>query len=510
MVITLLRNNPFHSIRWRIVAAYFLAIAVALYVIFIFVSGVVEDYMVQRAASEYIESAQNYSVQAASLLNKSDSESLHELAKEIGTELNGRIIIVDSRGIVQVDGFSILNGQKIKQKEVMSVLSGSGDAQFGFHLLESTSQRTSLYPDNFWGEMQRFAGKSQKGYEWVMYCAIPVVSESQIKGCMILSTSIEYIVEQTALIRWQMLLVIMVTGALVLIISALISGAMVQPIRDLTQGIIRIGQGDFRHRVSIDGRSELALMADTFNDMTQRLEDIDRTRNEFVANASHELKTPMASIKVLVETLQHQKEYSKDMTTEFLNDINSEIDRLTVMINELLTLVRQDEEGGELLHCINFDFAELVDKVIRKLEPIAEQKHIAITQNLSNECNIYADAKLMERMCINLIENAVKYTEKDGRINIVLTQPNQNTKLVVEDTGVGIPKEELNYIFDRFYRVDKARARETGGSGLGLSIVKSIIRMHDGEVYAESQLGEGSKFTVILPKSTSKQVINNV
>ncbi len=500
----MLRNNPFHSIKWRIVAAYFLAIAAALYVIFILVSGVVEDYMVQRAASEYIEEVQNYSVQAASLLNKSDSESLHTLAKEIGNELDGRVIIVDNRGIVQVDAYSILNGQKLNQIEVANVLNGLGDAEFGFHLLEGTSERTSLYPNNFWGKLQRLSGKSQKGYEWVMYCAIPIVSGSQIKGSMILSVSIESIVEQTALIRWQMLIVIIITGTIVLIISAFISGAMVNPIRNLTQGIIRIGQGDFRHRVSIDGRSELALMANTFNDMTQRLEDIDRTRNEFVANASHELKTPMASIKVLVETLQHQKEYDNNMTEEFLQDINNEIDRLTVMINELLTLVRQDEEGKELLHSTHFDFGELLNDVYTKLKPLADKKNIKLGADIDRECYIYADSRLLERMCINLIENAIKYTGNDGNVNITLTGSVQNLQLIVEDNGTGIPKEELPYIFDRFYRVDKARARETGGSGLGLSIVKSIIRLHEGEVYTESEIDIGTKFTVILPRDTDK------
>jgi len=496
----LLKNNPLHSIRWRIVAAYFLAIAVALYVIFVLVGGVVEDYMVQRAASEYIEAVQNYSVQAASLLAKSDSDSLHDLAKQIGTEFNGRVIIVDSRGIVQVDGFSVLNGDKLTQSEVMSVLSGEKETGFGFHLLEGTSDRTSSFANNFWGDMQRLVGKSKKGYEWVMYCAIPIVSASQIKGSMLLSVSIESIVEQTALIRWQMLIVILITGVLVLLISAFISGAMVKPIKVLTQGIIRISQGDFRHRVSIYGRSELALMANTFNDMTQRLEDIDRTRNEFVANASHELKTPMASIKVLVETLQHQKRYSKEMTSEFLSDINSEIDRLTVMINELLVLVRQDEEGKDLLHFVEFDFAELLGDVCRKLKGLADKKNIDIETELTTQCYINADVKLIERMCINIIENAIKYTSENGKVKVTLTQNSQSVKLQIADSGIGIPKDELPYIFDRFYRVDKARARETGGSGLGLSIVKSIVRLHSGETYVESELNVGTKFNVTLPK----------
>ncbi|MEX1377564.1 MAG: HAMP domain-containing sensor histidine kinase [Eubacteriales bacterium] len=496
----MLKNNPLHSIRWRIVAAYFLAIAVALYVIFELVSGVVEDYMVQRAASEYIESVQNYSVRAANLLSKSDAKNLYTLTKEVGAELGGRVLIADDKGIVQVDSYSTLNGQKLDQSEIMSVLQGTGDAKYGFRLLEATSDRTSLYPNNLWGELQRFVGKSKKGYEWVMYCAIPIVSESKVLGSMILSVSIESIVEQTSLIRWQMFLVILITGITMLTISAFISGAMVQPIRDLTQGIIRIGQGDFRHRVSIDGRSELALMAKTFNDMTQRLEDIDRTRNEFVANASHEIKTPMASIKVLVETLQHQKEYNKEMTTEFLDDINNEIDRLTVMINELLTLVRQDEQGSELLYFTTFDFTELLADVCRKLEPIAEKKKINIQNNSEGQCIIKADVKLIERMCINIIENAIKYSKKNGIVKVHLVQSIQNIVFMVEDNGIGIPESELPYIFDRFYRVDKARARETGGSGLGLSIVKSIVRLHEGEVYAESEIDKGTKFTVMLPR----------
>lgn len=495
----MLRNNPLHSIRWRIVAAYFLAIVAALYVIFVLISGVVEDYMVQRAASEYIEAVQNYSVQAANLLTKSDSEALHTLAQEMGTEFDGRIIVADYRGIVQVDGFSILNGQRLSQSEVMTVLSGAKDADFGFHLLKASSDRTSLYPNNFWGELQRFSGKSQKGFEWVIYCAVPIVSGSQIQGALILSVSIETIVEQTALIRWQTLVVIGITGIVVLAISAFISSAMVKPIRDLTQGINRISQGDFRHRVPIDGRSELAQMARTFNDMTQRLEDIDRTRNEFVANASHELKTPMASIKVLVETLQHQKEYNKDMTKEFLVDINSEIDRLNIMINELLTLVRQDEQGSELLHTTKFDFAQMIADVCKKLEPLSEQKNIKIITELEGPCEIKADTKLIERMCINLIENAIKYTD-EGSVKVKLTHSSNNLKMIIEDTGLGIPKEQLPYIFDRFFRVDKSRVRETGGSGLGLSIVQSIIRLHNGEIYAESELDKGTKFTVILPK----------
>ncbi len=171
--------------------------------------------------------------------------------------------------------------------------------------------------NNWIGNLQQWIGKSDEGLEWVIYCAAPIVSESQIIGCVVLSISIENIVEQTTLIRWQMLIVFGITGFIMLIISALMSGAMVKPIKDLTQGIKRISQGDFSHRVSVEGQSELAQMADTFNNMTNRLEDIDRTRNEFVGNASHELKTPMASIKVLVETLQHQAVYDEGMTKEF-------------------------------------------------------------------------------------------------------------------------------------------------------------------------------------------------
>ena len=171
-----------------------------------------------------------------------------------------------------------------------------------------------------------------------------------------------------------------------------------------------------------------------------------------------------------------------------------------MLINELLTLVRQDEQGSELLYFTSFDFTELLNDIFRKLGPIAEKKNIILENHAEGKCMLKADVALIERMCINIIENAIKYTKERGKVSIQIQQNIQNIVFIVEDNGIGIPESELPYIFDRFYRVDKARARETGGSGLGLSIVKSILRLHNGEVYVESEPDRGTKFTVMLPR----------
>lgn len=455
--------------------------------------------MIQRAASEYMEAAQQYAVEAAPMLFSKDSDNLFILSKDAGNDQQGRIIITDDRGIVQTDGFSQLNGIKLQNSELLHVLTGTQDSAFGYHLLPASSDIPTNAENTLLYQLQRMVSKSRDGYEWVVYCAVPIVSESKNIGALLLSASIEPIVEQTSLIRWQMLLVIMAAGVAILIISAALSGAMVQPIKMLTQGIHRIEQGDFTQRVDIAGHSEMARLADTFNHMSERLESVDRTRNEFVANASHELKTPMATIKVLVETLQHQNPPNPAMTEEFLGDINSEIDRMTALVTELLSLTRQDEGGSDALMVQSLDISTLARDACEIVAPLADKKPIHLHRDIQPDIQLLGDRDRLKRMMINLIDNGVKYTPQNGSVHVSLRSDNKMLTFVVADTGIGIEQDKIPYIFDRFYRVDKARARETGGTGLGLAIVKSIILLHQGEIRVHSTPGEGTTMTVTLP-----------
>ena len=232
--------------------------------------------------------------------------------------------------------------------------------------------------------------------------------------------------------------------------------------------------------------------------MSEKLETLDQSRNQFVSNASHELKTPLATMKIMIESLIYQPDMDKELRTEFMSDINSEIDRLSAIVSDLLTLVQMDSENVKLTR-ENLSIAALVKENAHRLQPIMDQKEQQIALTITDSCDIYADKSKLNQVIYNLMENAVKYTQTGGLIKVSLQRQGKEAKLTVVDNGPGIPKENLPHIFDRFYRVDKARSREKGGTGLGLSIVHQLVLLHGGSIRVESEEGKGAAFIVELP-----------
>ncbi|MBR6706757.1 MAG: hypothetical protein IKI84_08785, partial [Clostridia bacterium] len=231
---------------------------------------------------------------------------------------------------------------------------------------------------------------------------------------------------------------------------------------------------------------------------SEKLETLDQSRNQFVSNASHELKTPLATMKIMVESLVYQPDMDKELRTEFLTDIDNEIDRLSNIVSDLLTLVKMDSRDVKLQR-ENLSLAELCRETEHRLKPIASKKGQKIILALSDPGEMYADRSKLTQVIYNLVENAVKYTQAGGIIRVALTRTGHEAHLVVKDNGPGIPRENLPHIFDRFYRVDKARSRETGGTGLGLSIVRQLVMLHGGSIRCESEEGKGSSFIVDIP-----------
>lgn len=488
-----------HSIRWRIVGAYLLAIIFTLCVIYVLISGVVENYLIKQTASKYNKKAEQLAVSVAPLFVRAETDELLYRLKDAGSNVNGRALLVDNRAVVQVDGFSQLNGMKLSHHEVLDVLYDYKQSAYGFHQLSKSSGYEPTYPEGIVGSIQRFLGSSKVDYEWVMYSAAPVVYESKTLGAIMLSIPIEDVVAQLALIRWQMVLTFFLTGVGFIIINILLSGTMIRPIQKLTEGIRLIGQGDFSKRVEVSGKSEMAQMATTFNQMSERLENLDRSRNEFVANASHELKTPMSTVKILVETLLHQEPMDEAMTREFLKDINSEIDRMSHLVSDLLSLVRQDEGQTGALNLMQVDVTMLIMNICDRLDTVARQRQITIRREIESDVIMIGDRSKLMQAFANLIDNAVKYSMSNSMIHVRLNKGNRQIHFEVQDNGIGIAEENIPYIFDRFYRVDKARSRQTGGTGLGLSIVKSIILLHKGTIHVDSVPDVGTTMTVKLP-----------
>ncbi|MFV0504641.1 MAG: sensor histidine kinase [Lachnospirales bacterium] len=283
----------------------------------------------------------------------------------------------------------------------------------------------------------------------------------------------------------------------IILISIIFSKFLLAPFKGILQILEKIGDGHLDARMLENRNDEFGEITRTFNKMADKLQHEEENKDHFVSNVSHELKTPLSSIKVLSESLLLQENVENEMYREFLEDINSEIDRMTNIVNDLLTLVKLDQEEL-MLNIEDVDVNVFVEKIVKRLRPLANQKGIELIFESISSVNIMADKTKLTLAISNLIENGIKYTEV-GNILVRVDSDNQNAFITIKDTGYGIPEDELGKIFDRFYRVDKMRTRETGGTGLGLSITHSTVLLHNGSIRVSSKENVGSTFIVRLP-----------
>ena len=257
-----------------------------------------------------------------------------------------------------------------------------------------------------------------------------------------------------------------------------------------------IQEGDYTHKVQMGGNDELTALGEEFNDLTERLQTSEQKRRRFVSDASHELKTPLASIKLLTDSILHN-EMDTDTIREFVGDIGDEADRLNRMTEKLLSLTKVDGELMEESEIIYM--TPTIQRAVRRLSVIADQAGIDIHLHLAEDTPVLIIEDDLYQVVYNLIENGIKYNSWGGSLTLRIRREEDNAILEVSDTGMGIPQDALPHIFERFYRVDKARSRASGGSGLGLSIVRSIVQRNRGEIAVSSELGKGTTFTVTFP-----------
>ena len=285
--------------------------------------------------------------------------------------------------------------------------------------------------------------------------------------------------------------------AMVLVMSVLFSKALTSRIGTLLRAIRIVREGEYNHRVTLKGRDELTQLADEFNQLTDRLQTTEEVRRRFVSDASHELKTPLASIRLLTDSILQSQHIDEALAREFVGDIGEEADRLTRITEKLLTLTRLDTAPPA--HTGPVDVAAVVEKVRRMLVPLARAGEVDIRCRLEEGCVIRCTEDDLYQIAFNLMENAVKYNRPGGSVTVTLRRAEERVELEVADTGVGIPQEDLDKVFRRFYRVDKARSRAAGGTGLGLSIVRDTVLAHGGTVSARAGEAGGSVFLVTFP-----------
>ena len=328
------------------------------------------------------------------------------------------------------------------------------------------------------------------------HAATPIVSYRTTLGCVYM---MEYDTDQGSLIQslqHTVLRITLILEIVVILFSFIFSKTYSYRLRKIMNSMRIIQQGDYTHKLKLGGHDELSFLGDEFNDLTERLQTSEQKRSRFVSDASHELKTPLASIKLLTDSIL-QNDMDMETVREFVGDIGNEADRLTRTTGKLLSLTKVDGQLTEDCEIINM--APTVERVVRMLSGIAQQNHITIESDLSEDSPVLILEDDLYQIAFNLIENGIKYNVSGGKLAVKLMRQNDNAILQVSDTGMGIPEDALSHIFERFYRVDKARSRATGGSGLGLAIVRAIVLRNRGEITVDTEVGKGTVFTVSFP-----------
>ena len=282
---------------------------------------------------------------------------------------------------------------------------------------------------------------------------------------------------------------------------------LTRPFAKVTSAISEVKEGYTDEALSVPDYEETEHIVDAFNQVLGRMRALDESRQEFVSNVSHELKTPITSMKVLADSLLMQEEAPVELYKEFMQDITNEIERENKIINDLLSLVKLDKTNSEL-NISTISLNELIELTLKRLRPIARKRDIEVVFVSNRQVTAEIDEVKITLALTNLVENAIKYNIDHGNVKVTLDADNQFFTVEIADTGIGIPESAYEHIFERFYRVDKSHSREIGGTGLGLAITRNLILMHRGSVTVSSVLGEGTVFSVKIPLTYIKQTTN--
>ena len=293
-------------------------------------------------------------------------------------------------------------------------------------------------------------------------------------------------------------------SAIVVVLSIITAGRLLRPLTKLRDDIASIGYGKLDQKLEHNEYKLTKSISENINTTLAKLQAADKLRDEFVANVSHELKTPITSIRVLADSLIGMENVPNEMYAEFMHDISDEIDREAKIIDDLLSLVKLDKAANTLV-TEQVDINQLIKQILKRLRPIADKRDIELTFETIREVSADVDETKLSLAINNLIENAIKYNKDGGFVKVSIDADHKFFYIQVKDSGDGIAPEYQDLIFERFYRIDKARSRQTGGTGLGLAITRNVVHLHDGIIKVSSKEGEGTTFTVRIPLNHVKR-----
>lgn len=406
-------------------------------------------------------------------INNQDDDVINPEFDMLTSIYQGRIVVMNRDGKIIKDTYNLDTGKYSLSEEVQQCLRGS---------------ETSHYDDE------------NQFIEIAMMITNPSdTNNTDIQGVLLISVSTSEIHANTVALEQQGLMMMAVVIILILILGYILSSVLVKPLLKITSAIEGIEVGYEDEKISVPDYRETQLISDAFNSLLKRQRSADETKEEFVSNVSHELKTPLASMKVLSDSLNQDPNASLEMYKEFMQDISSEIDRENRIITDLLTLVRMDKKAARL-NITETNINQEMEGIIKRLTPIADKANVRLIFDSFRPITAEVDEVKLTQAFTNIIENGIKYNNPDGGwVRISLNADRKYFYTTITDSGIGIPEDQISHIFDRFYRVDKSHSREIGGTGLGLAITRQAIAMHRGAIRVSSEVGKGTTFSIRIP-----------
>ncbi len=467
------RNNFFRSLRFRILI---------ILIILGIVPGVIVTYTMlhnyqDRAVSMLSERVSDQCDILCNLiikenyLNDTDSETVNSKLELFSNVYNGRVLLADRDFKIVSDTFHTEEGKTLLSSLAVSCLKD--------------------------GISSNYDTKNK-----VLELAVPVQSPDvqQFQGVMLVTVSAIDIAETLAELEQRGVMLIGIIIVLAGFLAWLLSTILVKPLARVTKSIEDLTDGVLDEEISVPDYTETELITDAFNKMVNRMRILDESRQEFVSNVSHELKTPLTSMKVLADSLVGQQGIPEELYQEFMGDITAEIDRENKIITDLLSLVKMDKKAADV-NITHMDINQLLEDILKRLRPIADKRNIDLILDCFRPVEADVDEVKFTLAISNLVENGIKYNVDDGWVRVSLDADHKYFYVTVADSGMGIPEDSIERIFERFYRVDKSHSKEIGGTGLGLAITKSSIAMHHGAIKVFSREGEGTTFSVRIPLS---------
>lgn len=480
-------NKFIKTIKSESFITIFLCAFLPLFILGIFVIPFYADRSIKKNVTKIQSQAQLIvnQIRTTGYLENPTIEFINTELVALGNAYSGRILITDSSLNVVKDTYGIDEGKTILWENAISSLNGNSNT---FYDKKNSVVIVTVPIYSLTNETE--ASNSDNN-------ALSLTPSKKVAGILIITHSIDDILQDSIFIRNLILDITLIVSVLGIVVAIVMSNKFSNQIKKLGEYIHSVRETKKKINY-VPKYMELKAALSEFEKFKEKTESLEQSRQEFVSNVSHELKTPLASVKVLADSLTSFPDAPIDMYKEFMTDITAEIDRETKIINDLLSLVKLDRKAAAL-NIEQISLNDMIESILKMLKPLAEKSGVDLVIESFRPVMCDADPVKLSLAIMNLVENGIKYNKKNGAVHVTLNSDKNYAYIRVEDTGIGMPKDALNHIFERFYRVDKSHSKEIGGTGLGLSIVKEIIALHGGEIKVSSIEDIGSVFDIRMP-----------